>query len=158
MSLIELTTEIKAPIEICFDLARSIDLHKLSTKETNEEAISGVTSGLIGLGETVTWRAKHFGITQKLSSKITEYKYPYYFRDEMIKGAFKKISHKHEFGTKGNCTRMTDHFEYEVPFGVAGKIFDRLILSNYLKCLLEKRNIIIKEVAESEQWKVLLNK
>ena len=69
MPKIELTTIIDAPIERCFDLARSIDLHKLSTAGTDEEAIAGVMSGLIGKNEQVTWKAKHFGITQKLTSK-----------------------------------------------------------------------------------------
>jgi hypothetical protein len=84
MPFIELTTFIHAPIDRCFDLARSIDLHKLSTQGTEEEAIAGVTSGLIGKGEQVTWKAKHFGITQKLTSRITVFEYPYHFRDEML--------------------------------------------------------------------------
>ena len=73
MPIIELRTEINANIEIVFDLSRSIDLHKISTEYTNETAIAGKTSGLIGLNESVTWRAKHFWIYQKLTSKITEF-------------------------------------------------------------------------------------
>lgn len=62
MPKIELTTEINAPIEICFDLSRSIDLHQLSTAKTNEKAIKGVTAGLIGPDESVTWEAVHFAL------------------------------------------------------------------------------------------------
>ncbi len=156
MSLIALTTEINAPIEVCFDLARSIDLHIISTNGTNEQAIDGVTSGLIGLNETVTWRAKHFGITQTLSSKITEFNYPESFTDEMLKGAFKKINHRHEFINSGNITIMKDEFNYETPFGLIGKLFAKLVLRDYLTQLLEKRNNTIKEFAESEKWKQLL--
>ena len=54
MPKIKLETEINAPQKIVFDLSRSIDLHKISTKETNEEAIAGVTSGLIGENQSVT--------------------------------------------------------------------------------------------------------
>jgi len=97
MPHIHLEIQINAPIDRCFDLARSIDLHKLSTGNTQEEAIAGITSGLIGLNETVTWRAKHFGVWQKLSSKITEYERPNFFVDEMLEGAFKSIYHKHTF-------------------------------------------------------------
>lgn len=97
MPRIELKTEIKASKEIVFDLSRSIDLHKISTEHTNEEAIAGKTSGLIGLDESVTWRARHFGIYQKLTSKITEYDRPNYFADEMIRGAFNKFKHEHHF-------------------------------------------------------------
>jgi hypothetical protein len=88
MTKIELTTRINAPIEPCFDLARSINLHMESTKQTGERAVAGRTSGLIGLGETVTWRAKHLGTWQTLTSKITEFDYPNHFTDEMVKGAF----------------------------------------------------------------------
>jgi hypothetical protein len=55
MPLIRLETVIRAPIERCFDLSRTIDLHMRSTEETQEIAVAGVTTGLIGLGEEVTW-------------------------------------------------------------------------------------------------------
>ncbi|WP_345742944.1 hypothetical protein [Algibacter lectus] len=71
MPKIKLQTKIKATRNIVFDLSRSIDLHKISTEHTNEEAIAGKTSGLIGIDESVTWRAKHFGVYQNLTSKIT---------------------------------------------------------------------------------------
>src|SRR2546428_4570664 len=127
MPVIELTTTISAPIQICFDLARSIDLHKLSTAYTDEEAIDGVRSGLIGAGEHVTWRAKHFGIRQELTSKITSFEYPYFFRDEMLKGTFKKIKHDHRFEMDGDLTIMKDSFEFESPFGVLGQLFNSLV-------------------------------
>ncbi|MFZ1497848.1 MAG: SRPBCC family protein, partial [Saprospiraceae bacterium] len=102
MPKIELKTEINSTLDICFDLARSIDLHKISTAKTNEEAIEGTTFGLIKLDETVTWQATHFGIRQKLTSKITAFDKPAYFRDEQIKGAFKYIYHEHKFEQLNN--------------------------------------------------------
>jgi ligand-binding SRPBCC domain-containing protein len=158
MPLIELTTSIHAPISRCFDLARSIDLHKLSTKETNEEAIAGVTFGLIGEGQQVTWKAKHFGISQTLTSKITLFEYPYHFRDEMVKGAFRMIKHDHLFEESGGKTIMSDKFQFESPGGILGSLFNKLFLKNYLYNLLVRRNQIIKEVAESDQWKTILKK
>ena len=156
MPVIHLITEINAPIERCFDLSRSIDLHLLSTSQTNEKAVAGVTRGLIGLGEEVTWRARHFGIYQNLTSRIAVYKYPIYFESKMVKGAFKKIDHKHEFEQKDNGTVMKDHFDFEAPFGIFGKIVSKLVLYSYMKRLLEERNRVIKKIAESEEWKKLL--
>jgi ligand-binding SRPBCC domain-containing protein len=156
MPLIELTTAIHAPINRCFDLARSIDLHKLSTEGTQEEAIAGVKSGLIGKGEQVTWRAKHFGVTQHLTSKITEFQSPYRFRDEMLDGVFKMIRHDHLFEESGDKTIMRDKFEFESPAGFLGLIVNKLILEKYLRNLLIKRNRMIKEVAEGDQWKTIL--
>ena len=157
MPLIELTTIINAPARRCFDLARSIDLHKISTEGTHEEAIGGVTSGLIGMGQEVTWRAKHFGITQCLTSRITVFEYPGYFRDEMVRGLFKKIEHDHRFEESGAVTTMKDGFEFESPGRIIGQLFNQLILEKYLRGLLEKRNNMIRDVAESEQWKTILN-
>ena len=157
MPKIELKTEINSTLDICFDLARSIDLHKISTAKTNEKATEGTTFGLINLNETVTWQATHFGIRQKLTSKITAFEKPIYFRDEQIKGAFKSIYHEHKFEQLDNKILMTDNFEFESPFGVFGKVFNNLILTNYLRKLLIDRNEIIKEFAETDKWKLVLN-
>jgi ligand-binding SRPBCC domain-containing protein len=157
MPTITLETYIKADIEICFDLSRSIDLHKISTEKTNEEAIDGRIAGLINHNEFVTWQATHFGVKQKLSSKITEFKRPFHFRDEQIKGAFKYIIHDHYFELQGDKVVMKDTFEFQSPFGILGRIVDRLILTKYLTKLLVTRNSIIKEFAETTKWKTVLN-
>lgn len=146
---IELITFINAPIEKGFDLSRSIDLHMESTKQTGEKAIAGKTSGLIGLDETVTWRAKHFGIWQTLTSKITEYDRPNLFVDEMVSGAFKSIRHEHHFTASEDQTIMKDILEFESPLGILGRIFNKLILTRYMTKLLVERNSVIKEVAEA---------
>ncbi|MGJ8666997.1 MAG: SRPBCC family protein [Patiriisocius sp.] len=156
MPKIELQTEIKADRKVVFDLSRSIDLHKISTEQTNEEAIAGKTSGLIGIDESVTWRAKHFGIYQKLTSKITEFDRPNFFVDEMVKGAFKEFKHEHHFAELNNGTLMTDIFDYNSPFGILGKIADKLFLKKYMTELLTERNRVVKEFAESEKWKELI--
>src|SRR5579863_1258025 len=123
MPRIELTTIINAPVEKVFDLARDIDLHMESTKQTGEKAIAGKTSGLIGQGETVTWRAKHFGIWQTLTSKITEFDQPNFFADEMVKGAFKSFRHEHHFSSADGRALMKDVFVFESPLGILGRIF-----------------------------------
>lgn len=156
MPRIELTTDIKASLEIVFDLSRSIDLHKISTEHTNETAIDGKTSGLIEMNEFVTWRAKHFGVYQKLTSKITEYERPIFFTDEMVKGAFKSFRHEHHFKPISNGTRMIDIFDYVSPFGVFGRIADKLFLKRYMTKLLLKRNAVVKDFAESERWREVI--
>src|SRR6267154_2185178 len=121
MPLIQIETSIRSEIEICFDLSRSIDLHKVSMAHTGENAVEGTTCGLIGLGEFVTWEAKHFGIKQKLISKITAYDRPYHFRDEQVKGAFKSLVHDHYFRKHDNVVCMTDIFSFESPLGIVGR-------------------------------------
>src|SRR5690554_8177695 len=112
--------------------------------------------GLIGLNESVTWRAKHFGIYQQLSSKITAYKRPHYFVDEMQKGIFKSFKHQHLFTVEDHRTIMTDIFDYTAPLGILGQIADQIFLKKYMTRLLQQRNQVIKEFAESERWKEVI--
>jgi len=148
MPVIQLTTRIAAPAVTCFDLSRSIDLHMQSMVHTGETAIGGTTSGLINLGETVTWSARHFGIRFRMTSKITSYEYPIYFVDEMIKGPFKRLHHIHKFEQNSGYTIMTDTFDYASPGGILGSIVDALFLKKYMTRFLEHRNRVIKDVAE----------
>jgi ligand-binding SRPBCC domain-containing protein len=157
MPKIEIITEINSTLEICFDLSRSIDLHKISTAHTHEQAISGRTNGLISLNETVTWQATHFGVKQRLTSKITAYDRPNYFTDEQVNGILKSFLHQHIFEKVGDKVIMKDIFEFHSPFGLLGKLFNHLVLTNYLKRLLTHRNQIIKEFAETEKWKKVLD-
>lgn len=157
MPIIQIHTHIQAPIEIVFDLARSIDLHKISTEQTLEEAIAGKTSGLIGLGEWVTWRARHLGLKQTLTSKITEFDSPRMFVDEMVQGAFKRFRHEHLFESDENGhTLMQDIFDYTSPCGLLGEMVDALFLEGYMKRLLVKRNLVVKDFAESGQGKEIV--
>ena len=153
MPIIKIETIINAPIERVFDLARCIDLHTESLSETKEKAVAGKTKGLINKDETVTWEAIHFGVKQKLTSKITIYERPHHFRDSMVKGVFKRFDHDHFFEMKDSQTIMKDVFVYDSPLGFLGNIADALFLENYMTKLLKSRNKLIKTVAESDDWK-----
>jgi ligand-binding SRPBCC domain-containing protein len=157
MAKIHLTSFIAAPIERVFDLCRSINLHQLSTASTNEKAIDGVMTGLINKNETVTWQAKHLFKTRQFTSKITEMKSPVFFTDEMIKGDFKSFHHEHHFKTVANGTIMINLLNFETPYGTLGKMLNSIFLKSYLEKFLIKRNEVIKEYAETQKWKTILN-
>lgn len=152
MPVITLETLIHAPIELCFDLSRDIDLHMCSTQQSREVAVAGVTTGLIGLGEQVTWEATHFGVRQRLTSRITAYDRPAHFRDSQVSGAFKRFDHDHWFeSTPDGSTLIRDLFDYEPPLGWLGILADHLFLEKYMRSLLQRRNSVIKQVAEASQ-------
>ena len=157
LSKIHLTTFINAPVERVFDLSRSINLHKISTRHTNEEAIAGVITGLINQNETVTWQAKHFFKLRRFTSKITIMEKPLRFTDEMIQGDFKSFKHEHHFKLVENGTLMIDKLEFESPYGKVGNLINKLFLKDYLQKLLMNRNAVIKEYAETQKWKLILN-
>lgn len=117
-----------------------------------ERAVAGVTSGLIGPGESVTWRARQFGLPVRLSSQITAFDRPRYFRDDMVAGPFKRFVHHHFFEPTGNATLMRDVFDYQSPLGLLGRFADRLFLTAHMTRLLGARNVVVKSVAESGDW------
>lgn len=152
MQIIRLETIIAAPAERCFFLSLSIDLHKASTKQTAERAIAGVTKGLIGPGETVTWRGRHFGFWLKQKTRITQYLKPDWFQDTMEEGLFKSFVHDHAFVELGpGQTLMKDELRFAAPLGLLGRIAERFVLRRYLTTFLSERNNTIKRIAEGDE-------
>ena len=157
MIVIEQSLRIKAPIQRCFDLSRSIEVHLLGTERTGEQAVGGVTTGLIGPDEWVRWRAKHLGVRQHLTSRITAFESPSYFQDTMLKGTFKFMQHDHFFeAMSDNETEMRDCFRFAAPLPVLGPLVERLFLKRYMERFLSHRNEIVKQVAESSKWRDFL--
>jgi ligand-binding SRPBCC domain-containing protein len=151
-------TKIAAPVERCFLLSLSIDLHMASTGQTGERAVAGVTHGLIGLGETVTWEGRHFGLMLRHETLITKYDRPRYFQDAMVKGAFRKFVHDHFFEAHGEGeTLMRDVLKFEAPLGLLGRAAEVLVLRGYLRHFLVERNEAIQRVAESDEWRKYLS-
>lgn len=153
MARIELVTEVGAPVERCFDLSRSIDLHVASATGTGERPVAGVTSGLIGLGEEVTWVAKHLGVWQRLTARITRFDRPHHFRDSMVEGAFARFDHDHFFEPSPTGTRMRDVFDFAAPLGPLGRLAEVLFLRAYMERFLAERNRVLKEIAEGDAWR-----
>jgi ligand-binding SRPBCC domain-containing protein len=155
MVRIELVTRIAAPVRRCFDLSRSIDLHMASTDWTGERAVAGTASGLIGLGQEVTWQGRHFGFTILHTSRISIFDPPGHFQDCMVRGAFKSFCHDHYFESVPGETRMTDSLQFEAPWGLPGRLIEG-VLERHLRLLLRRRNQYIKRVAESREWRDFL--
>lgn len=158
MPTLHLTTFIAAPAERVFDLSRSIDLHRESMSRYKEEAVSGVRFGLIEKEETVTWKARHFLKNRLLRVKITEMKKKEMFTDEQIEGDFKALRHEHYFKPCENGTIMIDILHFEAPYGLIGRMLNAVYLAKYMRRLLEQRNKVIKDYAEGENWRQLLQK
>ncbi|HUQ97059.1 MAG TPA: SRPBCC family protein [Chitinophagaceae bacterium] len=157
MPYIHLTTFIAAPVARVFDLSRSIDLHKASMKKYGEAAVQGTTFGLMGQGDTVTWRAKHLFKERFLKVKLTFLKKPYLFIEEQVEGVFKTLKHEHYFKEIENGTLVIDQFRYEIGRGKLGVVFNNVYLKKYIERLLEERNKMLKEVAEGSGWKNYLS-
>lgn len=140
---IHLSTFVPGPIDRAFDLSVDIDAHLASMAHSNERAVDGVSTGMIALGESVTWKARHFGITWTMTNTITGWDRPRSFVDEQRRGPFRSFRHLHRFEPEGEGTRMVDEVVYAAPFKALGHAVDRLILNNYLRELIVVRNDFI---------------
>jgi len=157
MPTIHLTSFIAAPTDIVFDLNRNISLHKISMEQFKEEAVGGITSGLINKEDTVTWKGKHLMKTRFFTSKIIEMKPFETFTDKMIKGDFKSFEHQHFFKPADNGTIVIDIINYETPYGFIGELVNKFYLNSYLEKLIAHRNEVIKQYAETDKWRALLS-
>jgi ligand-binding SRPBCC domain-containing protein len=153
--ILRFEARVNAPIERCFDLSRNISLH--TTLKPWHEAVSGITSGLIGKGETVTWRARILGVPITHTSLIDEYDRPIYFRDVMVKGAFKSYQHQHYLEQQGDTTILRDVVTVFAPLGFLGRIAEGVYIRGFLEQILASRNKELKRVAESNEWKKYLS-
>jgi ligand-binding SRPBCC domain-containing protein len=120
--------------------------------------VAGVTTGLIGNGESVTWQGRHFGLMLRHTSKITQYEPPTFFQDVMTAGVFKSFEHDHRFQQQDGETLMKDELRFAAPLGVLGLLAESLVLRTYLTRFLLERNKFVKQVAESERWREYLSK
>ncbi|MBM3764733.1 MAG: SRPBCC family protein [Acidobacteria bacterium] len=104
---------------------------------------------LAAVAAHVTWRARHFGVRQRLTNEITAFDRPRYFQDRMLRGAFAFMEHDHYFvEAPGGGTEMLDVFRFSAPLGWIGRIVEITVLRRYMARLLEERNAVIRDVAE----------
>ncbi|MDP4333267.1 SRPBCC family protein [Curtobacterium sp. A7_M15] len=133
-------TDLAVPPERAFALSLDIGAHERSMAASDERAVAGTTTGTIGLGESVTWRARHFGITWRMTSRITALEAPHRFVDEQVRGPFARFRHEHRFEPSAGGTRMVDEIEFRAPLGVLGVVAERAALARYLPRLIHERN------------------
>ncbi|MDN3496904.1 SRPBCC family protein [Planococcus sp. APC 4015] len=131
-------TEAACDAAVLFDLSLNVDVHLGSMKEAGEQAIDGVVTGAIGLGEKVTWRARHFGVWFTMTSEISELDRPIRFVDRPVRGPFRSFEHEHLFEQRGEATRMSDTISLSSP--IFGRAVEKVILVPYLRRLVRRRN------------------
>lgn len=136
----QLETHVAASVEACFELSLSVDAHTESMRSSGEKIVGGVSSGVMRLGDTVTWQARHFGIPFRMTSRITAHEAPHRFVDEQVRGPFALWRHEHRFEPQGEGTRMIDVVDFSSPVGPIGRLVDHWVLRDYMKKLLHQRN------------------
>ncbi|SDK31126.1 SRPBCC family protein [Streptomyces indicus] len=148
----ETTTRIAAPPERVFDLSLDVGLHTASMARSGERIVGGVTEGRMALGDTVTWRARHFGVPWRMTSRISAWERPSHFVDEQVAGPFARWVHTHDFaadGTGRGGTVMRDTVVFAAPFGPLGRLAEAAFLGRYMRRLIRQRNAHLRTAAET---------
>lgn len=156
MYKIEFNTHIKAPIERCFDLARSVDFHKISVSEIKEESLAGIRTGLIGPNQHVLLQNWIGGLRFSTEMKLTQFARPHHFSYLMVNNIFRKVIHDYHFYDLKEETVMVDHLYFEPRFGMLGEIINFLFLRKFLIRILTQRNDMLREYAETDKWSSVL--
>jgi ligand-binding SRPBCC domain-containing protein len=134
-----LVTDIPADPTEVFELARDIGAHVASMSGSRERAVAGVTTGPVQLGDTVTFRARHFGVWLTMTARIVAMDAPRQFVDEQERGPFRAFRHEHRFDpSPDGGTRMVDTIVLSSP--VLGRVAERAVLVPYLRRLIASRN------------------
>src|SRR5882757_7576018 len=152
MEIIRLGTWIDAPVERCFLLSLSVDLHFATARSTQEHASTEAVTGTIGEGDTLTFKGLHFGMRGRHTTLIEKLRPHAYYRDVMISGPFQHFEHDHHFAKMDDGTRMRDEIRFTTRGGLLGRLATRIFLRKRLKAYLLERNAMIKRLAESEDW------
>lgn len=140
-------TFVAASPDRVFDFSRDIDVHQASMAQSRERAIAGRTSGLIELGETVTWRIVQFGIPLRMTSIISDMDRPHRFVDEQLHGPFQSFRHEHRFTSVPGGTEMVDEISFTAPLGILGRLAERVALERILRRFISDRNRHLAELA-----------
>lgn len=148
MPVVNLVTEIYAPIEECFDACRDLETHTRTVPHTKERLVGDKKAGFAERGDVLVFEAVHLGIRQRLSSEITEMVRPTLFADVALSGAFQSLHHRHKFTATANGTLMRDRLEWTSPLGILGRFADVLFLRRYMLRFLVTRNRNLKAIIE----------
>lgn len=155
MQTIRLATWIGAPVERCFRLSLSVDLHVVAARVTGEQVTSGVRSGLLGMNDMVTWSGHYFRLKYRHTNLIDSIRPYLYFRDVMVEGTFRRFEHEHHFAALNDGTRMRDEVRFSATRGPLGELTE-MLLRRYVVRLLKQRNALLRRVAESDEWQRFL--
>jgi len=145
-------TRIAAPRERVFDLARHVEAHVATMPE---ERASGAT-GLLELGDRVTFKQRQFGVPFELTAEVTAMDRPRRFADEQVSGVFGSLVHEHTFEEAGDETVMRDDVRFEMPLGPLGRLGEP-VASRRLQALVDYHAEALRELVEGDDWRRFLD-
>lgn len=122
-------------------------------RRSGERAVAGKVTGLLSLGDEITWEGRHLGVRQRLTSRVCAFEPPHFFADEMVRGAFATFRHEHRFeALEEGLTRVSDLFTFRSPLGPLGRLADAMFLTRYMRGVLTEHAETLRTVLEDGTW------
>jgi ligand-binding SRPBCC domain-containing protein len=148
MSRISKTTEIACSIEELFAFhTDSNNIKEITPPNIKVELLN--EDGQTYEGKIVQIKTTKFFIPTYWEVKIEKLQSPYILVDVAIKSPFKKWRHQHIFTQKESTCELKDVIEYEMPFGILGKIVEPLIRYDIEK-MFAYRHVKTREILEGK--------
>ena len=157
MFVIKDNTHIEAPMERVFLLSCSLAIveRELGMHPVAEGGATR-TTGLVVGGDRIYWKGWQLGMPLYHVSLISAYEPHRFFQDTMVTGWFRFFQHDHEFTEIAGHVLLKDTIRFSMPLGPLGRWYGRKIMVPHIRGLLMRRFQLLKQIAESEEWRKYL--
>jgi ligand-binding SRPBCC domain-containing protein len=147
MQTITKTSLISCSLEELFDFhLDSNNITKITPSNIKVKLLNSDTETFEG--KIVKLETTKLFISTYWEVKIEKLKKPNILVDIAVKSVFKYWKHQHVFTQKGSMCELKDIIEFELPFGILGKIFE-LFIKYDIKNMFEYRHKKTKEILEN---------
>ncbi|MCT3776220.1 SRPBCC family protein [Elizabethkingia anophelis] len=133
--------QLNCNIEEVWDFFSSpLNLSKITPQDMKFTVLSDLKNTPIYEGMEIDYLVSPvLGIPLKWKTRITQVNYQKSFTDLQAKGPYRYWNHYHEFIENDKGVLMKDSVDYELPFGLLGKLAHSLFVHNRLKSIFEFR-------------------
>lgn len=123
------------------------NLSVITPPEMDFKILSELNGAGIYEGMKIDYRVKPLlGISLRWQTEICKVQNQNYFTDRQLKGPYKIWEHTHTFVEAKDGILMTDVVNYELPFGLFGKVAERLIVRKKIKSIFDYRKTILNKI------------
>ena len=123
------------------------NLSVITPPEMDFKILSELNGAGIYEGMKIDYRVKPLlGISLRWQTEICKVQNQNYFTDRQLKGPYKVWEHTHTFVEVKDGILMTDVVNYELPFGLIGKVAERLVVRKKIKSIFDYRETILNKL------------
>jgi ligand-binding SRPBCC domain-containing protein len=146
MHSLDQTQQIEAPLEEVFAFFSDPGNLARITPSWLSFRIHGAAPSALGEGSRIEYRIRWGLFRLRWVTRITRWRPSSEFQDTQEKGPYRTWLHTHRFSRRGSAVIMEDRVDYELPFGVFGRIAHRLRVRAQLEEIFDYRRKAIEQI------------